>query len=180
MNQVRACTLLCGLTPSGRIDVYPGSPDDGPRLTTAVQRRILGAFGTGRGHGVLNLGARELSTDLHPTLAYWRDIGKTLVATLLEANGFEVHDLGNDVPVERFLAKAREVGADIVAASALLTTTMSVQRELVKAVASAGLDKPVRVLVGGSPTTPRWADEIGAVHADNASRAVGAATALVS
>ncbi len=73
-------TLLCGLTPSGRIDVYPGSPDDGPGLSTAVQQRILGAFDFGRGHGVLHLGARELKTELHPTLAYWRDIGKSVVA----------------------------------------------------------------------------------------------------
>ena len=78
-------TLLCGLTPSGRIDVYPGSPDDGPGLSTAVQQRILGAFDIGRGHGVLHLGAGELKTELHPTLAYWRDIGKSVVARVCGA-----------------------------------------------------------------------------------------------
>ncbi len=78
-------TLLCGLTPSGRIDVYPGSPDEGPGLSTAAQQRILGAFEIGRGHGVLNLGAGELNTELHPTLAYWRDIGRALVARVCGA-----------------------------------------------------------------------------------------------
>jgi non-specific serine/threonine protein kinase len=78
-------TLLCGLTPSGRIDVHPGSPDEGHGLPAAVQRRIIDAFILGRGHGVLHLGAGELSTDLHPTLSYWRDIGKALVATVCGA-----------------------------------------------------------------------------------------------
>jgi corrinoid protein of di/trimethylamine methyltransferase len=107
------------------------------------------------------------------------DIGKTLVATLLSAHGFEVHDLGCDVPVERFLEKAREVDAHVVAASALLTTTMPVQRELARAVREAGLGDRVRVLVGGSPTTPAWAGEIGASYAENAHQAVRVALTLV-
>ena len=78
-------TLLCGLTPSGRIDVYPGSPDEGPGLSTAVQRRVIDAFSAGRGHGVLHLGAGELSTDFHPTLSYWRDIGRSFVASVCGA-----------------------------------------------------------------------------------------------
>ncbi len=78
-------TLVCGLTPSGHIDVHPGSPDEpgedeGPSLSAAVERRIVDAFHVGRGHGVLHLGAGELSTDLHPTLSYWRDIGRSFVA----------------------------------------------------------------------------------------------------
>jgi non-specific serine/threonine protein kinase len=73
-------TLLCKLTPSGRIDLRPGSLDEGPGLAAAVQRRIIDAFQLGRGHGVLQLGAGELSTDLHATLSYWRDIGKALVS----------------------------------------------------------------------------------------------------
>ena len=102
------------------------------------------------------------------------DIGKTLVGTLLEANGFEVHDLGSDVGPDVFVARAREVGAHIVAASALLTTTMGVQRELVTAV-RAELGDEVAVLIGGSPTTAAWAQQIGAIHAENAQRAVDAA-----
>ena len=78
-------TLLCGLLPSGRIDVHPGSPDDGPDVSPPVQRRICEAFAAGRGHGVLHLGARELNTDLHSTLAYWRDIGRCFVARVCGA-----------------------------------------------------------------------------------------------
>ena len=77
--------LLCGLTPSGRIDVYTGSPADGRSLSPAVERRIRQAFATGRGYGVLHLGARALHTDLHPTLAYWRDIGRSFVARVCGA-----------------------------------------------------------------------------------------------
>ena len=72
--------LICGLSPSLRIDVHSGSPDDGPGLRAAVQQRILKAFNTGRGHGVLHLGAGELSTELHTTLAYWRDVGRAFMA----------------------------------------------------------------------------------------------------
>ena len=79
-------TLVCGLTPSGHIDVHPGSPvepgdiDEGPSLSAAVERRVVDAFHVGRGHGVLHLGAGELNTELHPTLSYWRDIGRSFVA----------------------------------------------------------------------------------------------------
>ena len=107
------------------------------------------------------------------------DIGKSLVGTLLAANGFEVHDLGSNVPVATYIEKAREVDADIVAASALLTTTMSVQKNLAEAVVAAGLARRPRVLIGGAPTTEAWATEIGATHAENAMRAVGKAERMV-
>jgi len=108
------------------------------------------------------------------------DIGKTLVATLLEANGYQVEDLGADVPIDTFVERARATEADVVAASALLTTTMGGQRTLVGAVADAGLAKPARVLVGGSATTPTWAEAIGASFAENAQRAVLAVEKLCS
>jgi len=73
-------TLICGLTPSGNIDVRPGPPGEGPPMTAAVVQRILDAFNAGRGHGVLHLGAGEVGTELHPTLSYWRDIGQVFVA----------------------------------------------------------------------------------------------------
>ena len=82
---VQSGTLVCGLTPSGHIDVYPGSPDEGPGLSIAVQGRIVDAFNVGRGHGVLQLGAGELSTDLHPTLSHWRDFGRSFVARVCGA-----------------------------------------------------------------------------------------------
>ncbi len=108
------------------------------------------------------------------------DIGKTLVGTLLEANGFEVVDLGNDVSVDAFIEQVKQTDAHIVAGSALLTTTMSVQKDLVERIRAEGLADKVRVLIGGSPTTPEWAEQIGATHAENAQRAVGVAEKLIS
>jgi methanogenic corrinoid protein MtbC1 len=107
------------------------------------------------------------------------DIGKTLVATLLSAGGFEVDDLGSDVPVDRFLARAKEIGADIIAASALLTTTMPVQKAIAEAIPSLGLARRPRLLVGGAPTTAAWAAEIGATWAENALRAVAVAETML-
>jgi corrinoid protein of di/trimethylamine methyltransferase len=90
------------------------------------------------------------------------EIGKTLVGTLLTANGFKVHDLGVDVPCAQFAIRARELNADIVGVSALLTTTMRGQKSVVEAVERAGLRASVRIIVGGAPVTQRWAEEIGA------------------
>ena len=90
------------------------------------------------------------------------EIGKTLVGTLLTANGFNVHDLGVDVPCEQFATRARELNADIIGVSALLTTTMRGQKSVVEAVERAGLRSSVKIIVGGAPVTQRWAEEIGA------------------
>jgi trimethylamine corrinoid protein len=106
------------------------------------------------------------------------DIGKGLVAVLLSANGFDVYDLGASVSIEAFLAKAAEVDADIVAASALLTTTMEVQARLVDAVRTAG-GRTRRVLLGGAPTSRAWAERLGAAHAENALHAVEVAEELM-
>lgn len=97
------------------------------------------------------------------------DIGKSIVVSFLAANGFEVHDIGRDVPAEKFVETAREVGADVIGASALLTTTMGQQKKIVDALKEAGLRDKVKVIVGGAPTSQEWADRIGAdgyaVHA---------------
>ena len=90
------------------------------------------------------------------------EIGMLLVGTLLTANGFQVYDLGPDVPADEFAAKARELSADIVGVSALLTTTMRNQKTVIEALEKAGLRPPVKVIVGGAPVTRRWAEEIGA------------------
>jgi corrinoid protein of di/trimethylamine methyltransferase len=90
------------------------------------------------------------------------EIGKTLVGMLLTANGFKVHDLGVDVPSDQFAIRARELNADVVGVSALLTTTMRGQRSVVQAVEQAGLRSTVKIIVGGAPVTQRWAEEIGA------------------
>ena len=90
------------------------------------------------------------------------DIGKTLVATMLSASGFQVFDLGVDVAVHIFVEKARQVGADIVGLSALLTTTMTKQKDVIEALDDVGLRPKVKVIVGGAPVTSGWAEEIGA------------------
>jgi methylmalonyl-CoA mutase cobalamin-binding domain/chain len=90
------------------------------------------------------------------------EIGKNLVGMMLTASGFEVHDLGVDVPFERFVEKAAEVQADIVGVSALLTTTMTGQRTVVEQLVAAGLRPGIKVIVGGAPVTSSWAAEIGA------------------
>jgi len=107
------------------------------------------------------------------------EIGKSLVATMLAANGFEVHDLGVDVPVEKFVSAIQETGATLVGLSALLTTTMNVQRKVVEALDAAGLRDRVKVMVGGAPVTGRWAGEIGADgYAEDAVGAVDLAIRL--
>ncbi len=109
------------------------------------------------------------------------EIGKSLVGTLLSANGFEVFDLGVDVPYEKFAEKAREVGANIVGVSALLTTTMTGQRSVIEALDDLGLRPQVKVMVGGAPVTRSWADEIGADgYAEDAIGAVEVAKKLVA
>jgi corrinoid protein of di/trimethylamine methyltransferase len=90
------------------------------------------------------------------------EIGKTLVGTLLQANGFKVFDLGVDIAGEQFAAKAREVNADLVGCSALLTTTMKNQKSVIEALDREGLRPRVKVVVGGAPVTRQWAEEIGA------------------
>jgi len=108
------------------------------------------------------------------------DIGKMLVGTMLSASGFQVHDLGVDVPPERFAHKAREVKAAIVGVSALLSTTMSNQRLVIEALDDLGLRSQVKVMVGGAPVTRTWAETIEADgFAEDAIRAVVEARRLV-
>ncbi len=90
------------------------------------------------------------------------DIGKTIVVSLLRANGFDVNDLGRDVPVDRFIEEAEAFGADVIGTSALLTTTMNVQKELVEKLEEKGLKGKYKTIVGGAPVTERWAKRIGA------------------
>lgn len=90
------------------------------------------------------------------------EIGKNLVATMLSASGFEVYDLGVDVPLDKFAVKAREVNADIIGVSALLTTTMTGQKTLIEMLDDMGLRPKIKVIVGGAPVTRSWAEEIGA------------------
>lgn len=88
------------------------------------------------------------------------DIGKGIVASLVKSNGIEVHDLGREVPAADFIAKAKEVNADFIGSSALLTTTMTEQKEIEKLLEQEGLKGKIKTMVGGAPVTQRWADRI--------------------
>jgi corrinoid protein of di/trimethylamine methyltransferase len=134
-----------------------------PALKAAGQeRQVLGTVVLGSVKG-----------DIH-------EIGKALVGTMLSANGFLVYDLGIDIPSGEFVAKAQEHHADIVALSALLTTTMLHQQEVIEHLAEAGLRERVQVMVGGSPVTQSWADRIGADgFAEDAAGAVVVARRLM-
>lgn len=90
------------------------------------------------------------------------DIGKSIVSSMLFAAGFEVYDLGKDVPVDQFVRRTKEVKADIVASSALLTMTMPMQHEIVKSLVAEGMRDEVKIMVGGAPVTKEWMQEIGA------------------
>lgn len=109
------------------------------------------------------------------------DIGKNLVAMMLEGAGFEIYDLGTDVTPQKFIETARSVNADILAMSALLTTTMTNMKVTIDALAEAGLRSSLKVMVGGAPITDQYAAQIGADgYAVDASRAVSVAKSLLA
>ncbi|MCR4409217.1 MAG: corrinoid protein [Candidatus Saccharicenans sp.] len=109
------------------------------------------------------------------------DIGKNLVASMLRASGFEVIDLGADVKVERFVETAEREKADIIALSALLTTTMLNQKRVVELLVSRGLKDKFKVMVGGAPVTEKFAREIGADgYGESAVQAVSVARSLLA
>jgi methylmalonyl-CoA mutase cobalamin-binding domain/chain len=124
------------------------------RVTSEVLEPLL-KIGSGQRNSLGRIVIGTVAGDIH-------DIGKTIVATMFFSAGFEVFDLGRDVSVEEFVRKAEETNADIVAMSALLTTTLPVQREIVEALKKSGLRNRVKILVGGAPATAKWAEEIGA------------------
>ena len=122
-----------------------------------------------KGHARIALGKILIGTvkeDIHA-------IGKDIVVSLLEASGFEVHDLGVEVPTEVYVEKTRELNPGLVGLSALMTITMPYQGEFIDALKTQGLRDMVKVAVGGAPTTDSWAREIGAdVWAEDAVSAV--------
>ena len=128
----------------------------GPSIEKSGEKRVT--------KGKLVIGTVE--GDIH-------DIGKSIVSSMIKANGYEVYDIGKDIPCSQFVEKTREVNAGIVGASALLTSTLPKQEELVKLLVSAGIREKVKVIVGGAPATSAWAQEIGADgYAPDASQAV--------
>ena len=133
-----------------------------PALAGDHEREVLGRVVLGTVEG-----------DLH-------EIGKTLVGTMLAANGFQVTDIGIDRPAADFVAAVKETNANLVGASALLTTTMLQQQKIVEALEEAGLREQVKIMVGGAPVTQSWADKIGADgYAEDAISAVALARRLV-
>jgi trimethylamine corrinoid protein len=108
------------------------------------------------------------------------DIGKFLVISLLQVNGFEIYDLGHDVEIQKFIDKALEVEADIIGSSALLTTTMIGQKTLEEKLRKEGLKNRFKTMVGGAPVTQRWTERIGAdAFGEDANDAVEKALRLV-
>jgi methanogenic corrinoid protein MtbC1 len=133
-----------------------------PALAEDQEREVVGRVVLG-----------TVAGDLH-------EIGKTLVGTMLTANGFLVTDIGIDKPAADFVAAVRETNATLVGASALLTTTIPEQQRIIEALAEAGLRARVKVMVGGAPVTQSWADKIGADgYAKDAIAAVALARRLV-
>jgi corrinoid protein of di/trimethylamine methyltransferase len=131
-----------------------------------IVRPLLAARGT---EPVGRVVIGTVKGDLH-------DIGKNLVAAMLEGGGFEVIDLGVNVSPERFIAIAQERNAHIIAMSALLTTTMPSMKTTIEALKQAGVREKVKVLIGGAPITQKYAEEIGADgFSDNAVGAVALA-----
>ena len=130
-------------------------------MSADIQSRGVVAIGTAKG-------------DLH-------DIGKNLVRMMMEGSGFTVLDLGVDVAPEKFVEAVQTNGAQIVAISALLTTTMPAMRECIEALEKAGLRDKVKVMIGGAPVTQSFADEIGAdAYTPDAASAAERAVELVS
>ena len=126
------------------------------------QRQVLGTVVIGTVEG-----------DIH-------EIGKSLVATMLGAAGFQVHDLGVDVSASDFVRWVQETEANVVGVSALLTTTMLNQEMVIEALKEAGLRDQVKVVIGGAPTSPEWAQTIGAdAYAENANEAVAVVKQLL-
>jgi len=103
--------------------------------------------------GVIVIGTVE--GDIH-------DIGKGIIVTMLRVHGYEVHDLGRDIPIAEFVTKARELNADVVGSSAMMTTTQIGQKKLEEALKEAGLRDKVKTMVGGAVATDHWAKRIGA------------------
>ena len=108
------------------------------------------------------------------------DLGKNMVGAMLRTSGFDVHDMGKDVSADRIIEAIEEMHPQILGMSALLTTTVPYQDTVIKRLVAAGLRDKIKVMVGGAPVTPEWADKIGADgYANNAPEAVEIAKKLV-
>lgn len=140
------------------------------KAAMALLRPLLAATGV---KAIARVVIGTVKGDLH-------DIGKNMVGSMLEGGGFEVTDLGADVPPEKFIEAIRNVAADIVCLSALLTVTMPAMKTTIDALRQAGLREQVKVIVGGAPVTQQFALQIGAdAYGESAVAAVATARSLV-
>ena len=184
--------LDAGLEPLSIVNegLVPGMDIVGDKFQTGeyfLPHLIIAASGMGQAMALLEpeLKAREQEIESLGTVVIGtvkgdiHEIGKSLVGTMMSAHGFQVHDLGVDVSTKDFVTKVRETGANLLGLSALLTTTMTVQREIIDALVEAGIREQVKVIVGGAPVSQEWADTIGADgYADDAVGAIEIAKQL--
>jgi corrinoid protein of di/trimethylamine methyltransferase len=147
----------------------------GDALTAVVdilRPKIMEAGEQGAPKGKVVIGV--VKGDLH-------EIGKNIVKLMLETNGFEVKDLGYDVDSLTFIKEAEALGADIIGASSLMTTTMPGQKEIIELLKDKGLRDRYKVVIGGAPTGQEWADQIGAdLWCEDASSAPGLMAELLN
>ncbi len=144
---------------------------DAMKAALEVLKPHLGKGKEGGTQGIVVLGT--IQGDMH-------DLGKNIVKTMMQAAGFIVHDLGCDVPVRKFIEKAEEEGADIIAASAILTTTMAYMPDLASLLNEMGIRDNFKIMLGGAPVTPDYATNAGADgYGENASEAVDVAKRLL-
>lgn len=141
------------------------------RCNEIVEPALLAQRGDGEANAIVVLAT--VKGDLH-------DLGKNMVGAMLRTSGFDVHDIGKDVSADRIVEVVRELQPEIVGLSALLTTTVPYQQRVIEKLEAEGLRDQVKVMVGGAPVTPEWADQIGADgYANNAPEAVEIAKKLV-
>jgi len=142
-----------------RLEIFlPEMMQCGEAMSSVMKSLTPKILEPGTGKGVRKVGKVVLGTvkgDLH-------EIGKDIVRLMLEATGYEVKDLGYDVDSLAFIKEAEAMGADVIGASALMTTTMPHQKEIIDLLTDKGLRNKYKVVIGGAPTTQEWADKIGA------------------
>jgi len=141
-------------------------------VVNIIRPKIMEAGEQGAPKGKVVIGV--VKGDLH-------EIGKNIVKLMLETNGFEVKDLGYDVDSLTFIKEAEAMGADIIGASSLMTTTMPGQKEIIELLKDKGIRDRYKVVIGGAPTGQEWADQIGAdLWCENASTAPGMMAELLN
>lgn len=146
-----------------------------------AMKRALGVLDEALKTGEKANGAKTVKVALATVQGDVHDIGKTIVGAMMTASGFEVHDLGTDIKNEEVIAKVKELKPDVLGLSALLTSTMEEQGNIIKMLEAESLRNEVKVIIGGAPVSQSWADKIAADgYSDNAISAVKLVETLMS